>query len=132
MSVLTPNGTTLPEDVITPAPLIFTMFAFPAAPIAILPFNKTRTLDVPFAIVYWSKLSVPPNVQVPPSPLVKTMSPSTFSAIEDVPNNIDVPERYKSFQRDADEPISYVTFAPGIRLPVALTLPGIDKLPVLG
>ena len=75
---------------------------------------------------------MPPNVQVPPSPLVKTMSPSPFSAIEDVPKNIDVPERYKSFQRDADEPISYVTFAPGIRLPVALTLPGIDKLPVLG
>ena len=132
MSVLTPNGTTLPVFVKTPLPSTLRTLAFPAEPTLISPLSNTLTLDVPFAIFDESKSAVPPNVQVPPSPLVKTISPSPFSAIEDVTKNIDVPERYKSFQRDADEPISYVTFAPGIRLPVALTLPGIDKLPVLG
>ena len=58
--------------------------------------------------------------------------PSPFSAIEEVPKNIDVPERYKSFQRDVVEPKSYVTFALGIISPVMLTLPGSDKFPVLG
>ena len=106
--------------------------AFPAEPTLISPLSNTLTLDVPFAIFDESKSAVPPNVQVPPSPLVKTTSPSASSVIEDVPKNIDVPERYKSFQRFVLVPKSYVMFPLGTTFPVMLTLPGSARLPVLG
>ena len=118
MSVLTPNGTTLPVVVKTPLPSTLRTLAFPAEPTLISPLSNTLTLDVPFAIFDESKSALPPNVQDPPSPLVKTTSPSAFSAICEVPKNIDVPERYKSLKRCVVVPKSYVTFALGIISPV--------------